>query len=242
MRRRLGQCVRQYACEWGDSQRLQQKMQNSTGTIMTASPEQCRLQHLKHGRGQLGQGCYDAAAIREKPADGIGLDADTVDFHAQTFRLAENVFAGRNGIGHAIGQDEGDLPILYLRMQGLQHPPEGRGQGRAAGSGYAEVLRNFLSVTDQREDGRPWAESWKHCHSGVDSPDAFKGSSDGETGLPGQFYGAVSHAAAAIQKDVHGGIQARLDGFPPKHSWTSHTQTVQACRMQFPAPSDGTTP
>lgn len=119
---------------------------------MAASLEQCRLQHFKHGRGQFGQVRYDAAVLRQKLVDGIGLDADAVDLHVQSFCLSEGVVAWGDSIWRAVCQDQDDFPLLLQRTKTLQYPPEGRRQRRAAGSGYAEVLRHFFPMTDKGKD------------------------------------------------------------------------------------------
>ena len=198
---------------------------------MSTSIEQCRLQQLKHGWRQFGKGRYDAAAVSQKLADGIGLDADAVGFHTQAFRLADGVFAGLNGIGHTVGQDKDDLPILCLRIQGLQHPPEGRGQRCATGSADSEGIRDLRPVADQRKDGRHPADGGKDRHRRVDALDALQCLGDGIAALAGQLDGQAAHAAAAIQEDVHGGVQAGLDGFTPEDSRVAHAQTVQARGM-----------
>jgi len=101
----------------------------------------------------------------------VGVDADAQNLDAHPFDLPDTGLGSSFAVRLAIRNEQDELSFFWLSDELFRHPPQGLGQRCRAMRADVELVRDSLSMSNQRAD-RDVVEmllnGWKGGHSYID--------------------------------------------------------------------------
>ena len=113
--------------------------------------EKCLLKYGEH-RGSEFIHCRDRCLMRNQVCEVVGADAYAEYFNAHPFNFTDTGLSGCFAIGLTIRNEQDELAVFRLDNELFRDPPQSLGQWRRAMRAYVELVRDSLSMSNQRTD------------------------------------------------------------------------------------------
>ena len=113
--------------------------------------EKCLLKYGEHRGSEFIHG-RDRCLMRNQVSEMVGVDTDAEYLNPQPLNLTDTGLSGCFAIGFTIRNEQDELSVFRLGDELFRYPPQSLGQWRRAMRAYVELVRDSLSMPNQRTD------------------------------------------------------------------------------------------